>query len=68
MLRVQLSADDYLFSHGKEPRGYGKWCFRLRWSDGRAADISVTGSYAESKARATATARQQGAWQVEVLG
>ena len=35
-MRATINKNEYLFSHGKEPRGKGQWWFDIKYSNGQA--------------------------------
>ena len=55
-MTIEFSTKEYVFSHRKEPRGYGQWAF---FFDG-ATDVDdaqwFTGKYSEAKKMAIAFA------------
>lgn len=54
-MTFEFSTRDFLFSHGKEPRGYGSWAFEI---EGGPAVFAPTSTYAEAKKWAKARARE----------
>jgi len=59
-MKTEFSDDDYKFSHGKNPRGSGYWCFDATGSDGQGSWTEI-GKYFElgtfSRARSAAKRR-----------
>jgi hypothetical protein len=52
-IKIEFNTRGYVFSHGREPRGYGSWAFN--WGTG--TQFAPTGTYAEAKRWAAETAR-----------
>lgn len=61
---VQFSTTQYVFAHGREPRGTGSWAFRP-WGS-REPWTFFEGSYSEARRQATRWARERGVGRVEV--
>ena len=57
------SIKDYYRTHGKDPRGFGMWAFRID-----TTIHTITGSCGEAKQEALRRARTLKAARVEVLG
>ena len=52
-MSIEISTTNYEFSHGKKPRGYGKWAF---FFDGGDVPLFFTGKFSEAKRMAIAYA------------
>ena len=48
-IKIEFCTREFLFSHGRAPRGYGSWAFDF----GAGPVFAPTGTYAEAKAWAT---------------
>ena len=55
-MKVTFRNDDYVRSHGKNPKGFGYWAFRTTlcdgrggYSDGEAQPVFVTGTLTNAK-------------------
>jgi hypothetical protein len=61
-MAVRVSTRQYEASHGRQPRGWGRWGFKIddqiEW---------LAGTYTEAKKLATKQARQEGISFIEVL-
>ena len=59
-MTVHVNTNDFEFSHGKQPRGYGSWAFFFN----RRADVNTAfwfnGTYAEARKAATEEAKRRG--------
>ena len=63
-MAVEFSTTQYVFTHGREPRGRGGWAFRP-WG-GRDEWQFFHGTYTEAKRQAAAWARERGVGRMEV--
>ena len=48
-MTVTIKTTQYVISHGKEPRGTGRWMFECREHGKPAETLSAYGTYAEAK-------------------
>ncbi len=62
MSAVTFTPNEYIFSHGKAPRGEGLWMFDL---DGEVFEFF--GMFSKARAGAITEARRRGAYLVKVL-
>ena len=65
-MALRVETRPYVISHGKEPRGWGLWMFRLRRGI-RAEEYGFTGNYAVARREALKFARRFSYDTVEVL-
>lgn len=63
IMPVAVSTEEYEFSHGRKPKGYGLWWF----ATDRTPEFSYTGNYGEAKRHAISVAKEYGAEFVNVL-
>jgi hypothetical protein len=63
-MNVTFYTDTYKFNHGKEPKGLGRWCFRLM---GTEYEIWQVGKYSEVKKSVARQAKAAGFYRIEVL-
>ena len=62
MGRIEVNTNQYQFSHGKLPKGFGFWAFEI------AGETRLfQGSYAGVKKQAVAEAKAKGASRIAVL-
>ena len=66
-MRVEVNTSEYRFSHGREPRGRGLWCFALSGYMKGTEFTEHNGTYSEAKAKAVREARAIGFDRVNVL-
>ena len=59
---MRVKTDKYIFSTGKNPRGYGRWAFEIN-----GEEVFITGNYANAKKQAQTEAKKQGAFEIVVL-
>lgn len=65
-MKVKFNVESYVASHGRAPRGTGRWLFDMVGSNERGAStafemFSVYGSYTEAKRAARERARVEAA-------
>lgn len=68
MNKVRFNTTQYVFNHGKAPRGFGLWMFQIVVG-GSTLTRSSTGcmSYTHAKFEIAAKAKELGATEVRVL-
>jgi len=59
---MRIEKNQYIFSHGKAPRGYGMWAFEVA-----DREYFYTGNFAEAKKEAFKEARNQGVSEIVIL-
>lgn len=66
--KPEVSTAEYVRSHGREPRGSGRWAFFFDGDDRAEAAWFAPGqvTFAEARKAAVAEARRRGASRVEV--
>ena len=64
---MQVETNQFQFSHGQKPRGYGLWYFELTLAGGVPQMVGITDYYATAKKAALAKARELKATRIEVL-
>ena len=62
--KITVYTNKYRASHGKDPRGFGRWYFEM--PDGK--QVSFTGYYSLAKPQAIAWAKKAGHTYLYVLG
>ena len=60
-MTVTIKTTQYVISHGKEPRGTGRWMFECRECGKPAETLSAYGTYAEAKKAVVKLLRERGA-------
>jgi hypothetical protein len=65
-MAVEFSSNEYQFSHGKQPRGYGYWGFFFDDEQDVEKCMFHPGKFAEAKQRAMAYAITKGHTKVRV--
>jgi len=60
-MTVTIKTSQYKFSHGKEPRGTGRWMFECREYGKDTETLSSYGTYAEAKKAVVAMLKARGA-------
>jgi hypothetical protein len=60
-MTVTIKTTQYAFSHGKEPRGTGRWMFECREYGKPAETLSAYGTYTEAKKAVVAMLKERGA-------
>lgn len=62
--QVRVDTSEYRFSHGREPKGRGSWAFSYKRDPDYASKsgevLWFTGTYAEARKQAIATAAANG--------
>lgn len=61
-MKPRVSISKYFNSHGKQPRGYGLWMFRIR-----EQELAFTGWYSDAVAFARKAAKAANVYDIEVL-
>lgn len=65
--RIEVDVDEYVFEHGKNPRGEGTWIFDLCSVDGMLKRVYASGRYGDARRRAMSDAREFGGAVVRVI-
>jgi hypothetical protein len=61
---MRIIISEYIFSHGRKPRGAGRWAFEI---EGAGGIFWATGTYSQAKAQAISEARRIGGRIVKVM-
>ena len=64
---VRVYTTSYRFSHGKNPRGFGCWCFEIDAPDGSILHRFYTANYGKAKADAISEAAEAGSTSVRLM-
>jgi len=63
-MKIDIEKVEYQWSHGKSPKGNGRWFFEAKYSDGSTQIIIEDGSFKDACRVAVKKAR--GAWKLVV--
>lgn len=63
---MKVSTYGYENTHGRRPRGFGTWWFRV-FTSGFSKEVSFRGTYSDARREAVFAARTLGCTHVEVL-